>query len=93
MEGMEATKNALANPVNNADLSQAKGLLLSFRGGSDLGSGECQDALTFISGKVKPDAPVVFGVSHDKKQGSTVDLTLIATGVEPQRRGLFGRAK
>lgn len=89
----EAAKNALANPLNDADLTQARGLLLSFRGGSDFGLGEYQEALTFISGKVKPDAPLVFGVSHAKEKGSPVDLTLIATGIEPPRRGLFGRAR
>lgn len=78
---MEAAKNALANPLNDADLSQAKGLLMSFRGGPNLGLGEYQEAMAFISSKVKPGSPVVFGASHDKEQGTVVDLTLIATGV------------
>jgi cell division protein FtsZ len=90
---MEATKNALTNPLNDVDFTQAKGLLLSFRGGSDLGLGEYQEALTFISGKVKPDAPLVFGVSHAREKGSHVDLTLVAAGIELPRRGLFGRAR
>jgi len=90
---MDAATNALASPLAEADLSGAKGLLLSFRGGPNIGLGEYNEALTFIASKVKPDAPLVFGISYDKELRTVVDLTLIATGIEPQPRGLLRRAK
>ena len=88
---MEAAVRALANPLNDADLSQAKGVLLSFHGGCRIGLVEYTEAMTFICRKLSPDAQLVFGVSQDREGGSPVDLTLIATGIEPPRRGLFGR--
>ena len=90
---MDAATNAIAAPLAEADLSGARGVLLSLRDGLNIGLGEYNEALTFISSKVKPDAPLVFGISYDREWGTVVDLTLIATGIEPQPRGLLRRAK
>lgn len=36
---------------------------------------------------------LVFSVSPDKEKGRSAGLTLIAAGIEPPRRLLFGRAR
>lgn len=89
----DALNNLLDNPYDNEDLSQAKGILLRFRGGPNIGLGEYLEAMAFICGNVQPDSAAVLGVSLDRVQGSTVDLTLIATGIEPRIRSCWTKTK
>ena len=47
-----------------------------------LGLSEINTAIQVINDKVSPDANIMFGTVIDETLGDTVEVTVIATGVE-----------
>ncbi len=85
-EGRDAAANAvraaLANPLFDAPIRGAKGVLLNVTGGSDLTLGQVHQAADIIESAVSSDANIVFGVAQDEAMESKVSITLIGTGIE-----------
>jgi len=84
-KGKEASKNAaemaLSNPLFDAPIEGANGILLSIKGGNDLSLLEVHEAVEIIRGATGSGANMIFGLVQERSFKSRVSLTLIATGI------------
>ena len=78
----EAAKSALSNPLFDAPLEGASGVLFNVVGGPDLTLGQVHEVSEIIQRAANPDANVIFGVVQDKRMKKSVSVTLIATGID-----------
>jgi cell division protein FtsZ len=79
---VEAARQAIANPLLNLSIDNAKGVLFMFKGGSQsLSLGGVNSAGNLIAETVRKDANIFFGMGIDESMGEEVRLTLIATGL------------
>jgi len=77
----DAAETALSNPLFDAPLEGATGILLNIRGGNDLSLGQVHEAAEIVRGATRSDANVVFGVVQQRGLNGRVRLTLIATRI------------
>ena len=77
----QAASSALENPLFDAPLDGATGVLFNVMGGPDLTLGQVHEVADIIKDAASPDANVVFGVVQDKRMRRTVHVTLVGTGV------------
>lgn len=77
---VEAAKAALASPLIDVPISEAKGVLLSITGGSGLTLFECNEVAQVISQAVAPNANIIFGIAFDPEMGDDIIVTIIAMG-------------
>ena len=77
----QATRSALENPLFDAPLEGATGLLFNVTGGPDLTLGHVHEVADIIKDAASTDANVVFGVVQDRRMKRTVRVTLVGTGV------------
>ena len=78
---LEAARSALANPLFNAPLEGATGILFNVTGGKDLTLGQVHEVAEIIRKAAKSDANVIFGVVQERQMKKRVGITLIGTGV------------
>jgi len=79
---VEAVRQAIANPLLNLSIDNAKGVLFMVKGGSQaLTLGGVNWAGNLIADTVRKDANIFFGMGIDESMGEEVRLTLIATGL------------
>ena len=78
---LEAARSALANPLFNAPLEGASGILLNVTGGKGLTLGQVHEVAGIVSKAAKSDANVIFGVVQDRRMKKRVGITLIGTGI------------
>ena len=81
---VEAAKQAIANPLLNVSVKNAKGVLFSVKGGHELTLGGVNAAGKLIGNHVEKDASIFFGLSIDPELEDKVKLTLIATGLKSE---------
>ena len=89
MGPVEAAQQAIANPLLNLSIEDARGVLFSVKGGESLTLGGINAAGELIASAVHKDAHIFFGMSLDQSLGDEVRLTLIATGL---RQAIVGEA-
>ena len=82
MGALEAARQAIANPLLDLSIQDAKGALFSVKGGADLTLGGVNAAGELISSAVHKDSDIYFGMSIDDSLEDEVKLTLIATGLK-----------
>lgn len=78
----DAVDSALANPLFDAPLEGAGGVLLNVRGGKDLSLGQVQEIAGVVRDASRSRAEVIFGVVQDRRWNKRVSVTLVATGIE-----------
>ncbi len=79
---VEAARQAIANPLLNLSIDNAKGVLFMVKGGAQaLTLGGVNAAGNLIADTVRKDANIFFGMGIDETMGDEVRLTLIATGL------------
>lgn len=78
---IEAARAALANPLFDAPLEGATGILFNVTGGKDLTLGQVHEVAEIIRKAAKSDANVIFGVVQERQMKKRVGITLIGTGV------------
>ena len=78
----DATLDALSNPLTEAKLTNAKGVIFNICGSEDLGLDDINRSAEIISSKVDSDANIIFGTVIDPSLGDKVIVTVIATGVD-----------
>ena len=86
----DAAKSALSNPLFDAPLEGASGVLFNVAGGPGLTLGQVHEVSEIIRRAASPNANVIFGVVQDKRMKKRVSVTLIATGIDaspPPRAG------
>ncbi|MDR1649543.1 MAG: cell division protein FtsZ [Synergistaceae bacterium] len=77
-----AAKAAIKSPLISQPPTGAKGILINFEGGSDLGLIEMSKAAEFVKAAAgaEPDALMVWGHTINDDMGGAVRVTVIATG-------------
>ena len=80
---MDAAQAAVANPLFDAPLEGATGILLNVRGGKDLTLGQVHEVAAAIRKAGNPRANVMFGVVQERWMRRRVQITLVATGLTP----------
>ena len=78
---MDAARQALANPLFDAPIEGAEGILFNVTGGKDLTLGQVHEVAEVIGKAAGSDANVIFGVRQHAKMKKRVRLTLVATGI------------
>lgn len=78
----EAVLQAISNPLTEAKINGAKGVIFNVKGNESLSLLEINSAIGIINDKISEDANVIFGTVIDKNMSDKVGVTIIATGVE-----------
>jgi len=80
---MDATEQAMSNPLVDVKMTGAKGLLVSFSGGPDLTLTEITEAGTLVSRECDPGCHFKFGLATlSEELRGKAKVTLIATGIK-----------
>ncbi len=79
---VNATMNALNNPLTESGIEGAKGVIFNIKGSEDISLEDINRSASLIGEKVSPDANVIFGTVIDESLGNEVIVTVVATGVE-----------
>ncbi len=78
---IEAARSALANPLFNAPLEGATGILFNVTGGKGLTLGQVHEVAEIVRKAANSDGNVIFGVVQERRMKKRVGITLIGTGV------------
>ena len=84
----DAVDAALSNPLFDAPLLGARGILFNIKAGKELALGEVNEVAGVIRDTSRSQAQVIFGVVQDRRWKDRVSITLVATGVgeeEPEK--------
>jgi len=76
----EAAERALRSPLIDAEISGARGILLSIAGGDDLTLVEVNEAAEVIRAAATDDTNLIFGATVDDRLNGQVWVTVVATG-------------
>jgi cell division protein FtsZ len=77
----EAAERALRSPLIDAEITGARGILLSIAGGEDLTLVEVNDAAEVIRAAATDDTNIIFGATIDDRLNGQVWVTVVATGL------------
>lgn len=77
-----AAEQAINSPLLESTMQGAKGVLLSFAGGSDLGLLEVNQAAEMVQQQADPDVNLIFGTIIDDNLGDEVRVTVVAAGFD-----------
>ena len=86
--GREAAERALRSPLIDAEITGARGILLSIAGGDDLTLLEVNEAAEVVRQAAVDETNIIFGATVDERLGGQVWVTVVATGLSgaPRRR-------
>jgi cell division protein FtsZ len=76
----EAAERALRSPLIDAEITGARGILLSIAGGDDLTLVEVNEAAEVIRAAATDDTNIIFGATVDDRLNGQVWVTVVATG-------------
>ena len=80
---VKAARTAVNSPLlEDLSIKGAKGLLMNIAGPSDMTMDEVDEACNFIKEEVNEDANIFWGMVFDDSLPDTVQVTVIATGIE-----------
>jgi cell division protein FtsZ len=82
----DAAQAAISNPLFDAPLEGASGILLNIKGGKDLTLGQVHEVAGIISEASHSQAQVIFGVVRDTKLHKRVHIALVATGLASKEK-------
>jgi cell division protein FtsZ len=77
----EAAERALRSPLIDAEISGARGVLLSIAGGEDMSLVEVTEAAEVIRAVATNETNIIFGATVDPRLNGQVWVTVIATGL------------
>jgi len=77
---VDATRQAIENPLLEAKLEGAKNIIFAVTGGEDLTPTEVQEAAGIIENIAADDANIIWWMSIDENYDQDVKVTIIATG-------------
>lgn len=84
----KATLEAINSPLlENVSIEGAKGILFNITGNRDLGLHEINDAAKIIYSLVNEEANIILGSVIDESMGDEIMVTVIATGLNYEKRG------
>ena len=76
----EAAERALRSPLIDAEITGARGILLSIAGGDDLTLVEVNEAAEVIRAAATDETNIIFGATVDDRLNGQVWVTVVATG-------------
>jgi cell division protein FtsZ len=79
---IKAAEKAINNPLLEAGIDGAHGVLMLMQGASNMGLHEVSAASALIQESVSPNANVIFGFSNDDSLGDEIRVTVIAAGFD-----------
>lgn len=79
---IKAAEKAINNPLLEAGIDGAHGVLMLIQGASNMGLHEVSEASTLIEESVSPNANVIIGFSNDDSLGDEIRVTVIAAGFD-----------
>ena len=82
----EAAERALGSPLIDAEIVNARGILLSIAGGDDLSLVEVNDAAEVVRATATDETNIIFGANIDSRLTGQVWVTVVATGLGGLRR-------
>ncbi|UXY40812.1 cell division protein FtsZ [Granulicatella adiacens] len=82
----EATKKAISSPLLEVSIDGAEQILLNITGGADLTLFEAQDASDIVAAASTSEVNIIFGTSINENLGDEVIVTVIATGIDEERK-------
>jgi cell division protein FtsZ len=89
---VEAVNRAIASPLlEDASISGAQGVLLNITGSSKLTLYEVHEASSIVQKAAAENANIIFGAVHNEAMKDTVRVTVIATGIKPDKMGMRPR--
>jgi cell division protein FtsZ len=88
----EAAERALRSPLIDAEITGARGILLSIAGGDDLSLLEVNDAAEVVRQAATDDTNIIFGATVDERLAGQVWVTVVATGLGGTSRRAERRA-
>jgi cell division protein FtsZ len=89
---VEATNRAIASPLlEDASINGAQGILLNITGSSKLTLHEVHEASSIVQKVAAENANIIFGAVHDEAMKDSVKVTVIATGIKPDKIGMRPR--
>jgi cell division protein FtsZ len=84
---VEAAKAAISSPLLDVSINGARGVLMQFKGGTDLSLAEISEAAEVIAKVTDQDAHIIFGAHIDPRLDGEFQITLIATGFDTKPQG------
>ncbi|HEV2234960.1 MAG TPA: cell division protein FtsZ, partial [Terriglobia bacterium] len=89
---VEAANRAISSPLlEDASINGAQGILLNITGSSKLTLHEVHEASTIVQQAAAENANIIFGAVHDESMKDSVKVTVIATGIKPDKMGMRPR--
>ena len=89
---VEAVNAAIASPLlEDASINGAQGILLNITGSSKLTLYEVHEASTIVQKAAAENANIIFGAVHSEEMKDAVRVTVIATGIKPDKLGMRAR--
>ncbi len=82
---IDAVKYAMESPLLEVSIQGAKGVLINFTGGRDMGMHEIEEAAKLIHDSVDPEANIIWGTVLDENMTGEIRVTLVATGFDADR--------
>lgn len=82
---VDAVKQAIDSPLLEVSITGAKGVLINFTGGRDMGMHEVEEAAKLVHDSVDPEANIIFGTVIDENVTGEIRVTLVATGFDADR--------
>lgn len=82
---IDAVKQAIDSPLLEVSITGARGVLINFTGGKDMGMHEVEEASKLIHDSVDPEANIIFGTVIDENMTGEIRVTLVATGFDGDR--------
>ena len=84
---IEATKKAISSPLLETSIDGAEQVLLNITGGADMTLFEAQDASEIVAAAAAGDVNILLGTSISDDLGDEIRVTIIATGIDPTKKG------
>ena len=89
---VRAAELAISNPLLEASIEGAHGVLIQIAGASDLGLHEIDEATRLVSEVVSKEANIIFGSTIDDTLGDEVRITVIAAGFDNNNGPTYHKA-
>lgn len=85
-----AARMAISSPLLEVSIEGARGILYNIIGGNDMTMSEVSDASAIIANAAHPEANIIFGATIDENLGSSIKISVIATGFDERQMGYAG---
>ncbi len=82
----QAARAAITSPLIETSMDNARGVIISITGSSDIGLEEVELASSIISEMAHPDATIIWGAQLDDNLEDTIRVTVVATGLGDEKK-------